>query len=187
MSLSSAGIRSRAPIRAAAGEGRRPADSPSRLQRAALNECVEIRTYHFGVPEYTRGLHRDAWQRLQDAVPVEARTTAEVRARVVSGTPAAEIARIASEVDADLVVVGVTSRGAIGRKLLGSTATRVIRSAGRPVLAVPEQALGWLDEDRRPDSVIRLAARQEPRSSLSVAGRDTRIAALPLARTSTIR
>lgn len=64
-------------------------------------------------------------------VPVEARTRADVRARVVSGTPATEIVRIASEIDADLIVMGVMSRGAIGRNLFGSTAARVIRTAGQ--------------------------------------------------------
>jgi nucleotide-binding universal stress UspA family protein len=113
--------------------------------------------YHFSV-EYARRLQQDAWQRLQDAVPVEARTTADVRARVVSGTPATEIVRIASEIEADLIVMGVTSRGAIGRKLIGSTAARVIRTAGRPVLAVPEGVFGRLNLDTTPDSVTRLAA-----------------------------
>jgi nucleotide-binding universal stress UspA family protein len=81
-----------------------------------------------------------------------------VRARVVSGTPATEIVRIASEIEADLIVIGVTSRGAIGRKLIGSTAARVIRTAGRPLLAVPEGILERFDLDATPDSVLRLAA-----------------------------
>jgi nucleotide-binding universal stress UspA family protein len=114
--------------------------------------------YHFGGPEYARRLQQDAWHRLQDAVPVEARTTADVRARVVSGTPATEIVRIASEIEADLIVMGVTSRGAIGRKLIGSTAARVLRTAGRPVLAVPEGILGRVNLDTTPDSVNRVAA-----------------------------
>lgn len=114
--------------------------------------------YHFSVPEYARRLQQDAWQRLQDVVPVEARTEADVRARAVSGTPATEIVRIASEIEADLIVMGVTSRGAIGRKLIGSTAARVIRTAGRPVLAVPEGVFGRLNLDTTPDSVTRLAA-----------------------------
>src|SRR5512145_2561563 len=114
--------------------------------------------YHFSVPEYARRLQQDAWQRLQDVVPVEARTEADVRARAVSGTPATEIVRIASEIEADLIVMGVTSRGAIGRKLIGSTAARVIRTAGRPVLAVPEGAFGRLNLDTTPDSVTRLVA-----------------------------
>jgi hypothetical protein len=56
--------------------------------------------YYFNVPEYDRLLRQNAWQRMQDAVPVEARTRADVRARVVSGTPATEIVRLASEIDA---------------------------------------------------------------------------------------
>jgi nucleotide-binding universal stress UspA family protein len=114
--------------------------------------------YHLSVPEYARRLQQDAWQRLQDAVPVEARTRADVRARVVSGTPATEIVRIASEIEAELIVIGVTSRGAIGRTLIGSTAARVIRTAGRPVLAVPGGILERFDLDTTPDSVTRLAA-----------------------------
>jgi nucleotide-binding universal stress UspA family protein len=114
--------------------------------------------YHFSVPEYARQLQQDAWQRLQDAVPVDARTTADVRARVVSGTPATEIVRIASEVDADLIVMGVSSRGAIGRKLIGSTAARVLRTAGGPVLAVPEGILGRVNLDATSDAVTRVAA-----------------------------
>lgn len=114
--------------------------------------------YHFGGSEYARRLQQDAWHRLQDAVPVEARTTADVRARVVSGTPATEIVRIASEIEADLIMMDVTSRGAIGRKLVGSTAARVLRTAGRPVLAVPEGFLGRVNLDTTPDSVTRIAA-----------------------------
>ena len=114
--------------------------------------------YHFSVPEYARRLQQDAWQRMQDAVPVEARTMADVRARVVSGTPATEIARIASEIDADLIVMGVTSRGAIGRRLIGSTAARVIRTAARPVLAVPERVSERLDPDMESVLATRVAA-----------------------------
>jgi nucleotide-binding universal stress UspA family protein len=94
--------------------------------------------YHFTVPEYGRRLQRDAWQRLQDIVPADLRTTNRLRARVVSGAPADGIARVAREIEADLIVMGVTSRGPVGRTLFGSTAVRVMGSAGRPGLAVPE-------------------------------------------------
>jgi nucleotide-binding universal stress UspA family protein len=126
--------------------------------RASNAVSASRSAYHFSVPEYARRLQQDAWQRLQDAVPVEAKTTADVRARVVSGTTATEIVRIASEIEADLIVMGVTSRGAIGRELIGSTAARVIRTAGRPVLAVPEGTLERLHLDTTPESVIRRAA-----------------------------
>ena len=97
-------------------------------------------TYHLSEPEYQRLLARDAWRRLQSTISATARTARRVHARVVTGGPAAEIARIATDVDADLIVVGVTPRGVLGRRVFGSTAARVIRTAGRPVLAIPELA-----------------------------------------------
>jgi nucleotide-binding universal stress UspA family protein len=88
-------------------------------------------------PEYGRLLKRDAWQRLQNVVPPQARAVTNVHARLVSGAPADAIARVASDIDADLIVMGLTARGMMGRTLFGSTAVRVLRSAGRPMLIVP--------------------------------------------------
>jgi nucleotide-binding universal stress UspA family protein len=95
--------------------------------------------YQISSPNYGPLLKRDAWQRLQECVPSELRAATNLRGRVVSGTPAEQIARVSREIDADLIVMGVTERGAIGRRLFGSTAVRVIRSAGRPVLTIPER------------------------------------------------
>jgi nucleotide-binding universal stress UspA family protein len=95
-------------------------------------------SYHLNEPEYQRLLARDAWRRMQDTVSPAAKNSATVHARVASGDPSTEIARIAADVEADVIVLGVTSRGAIGRRFFGSTAVGVIRSAGRPVLAIPE-------------------------------------------------
>ena len=95
-------------------------------------------TYHLSEPEYQRLLVRDAWRRLQETISPNARTSRKVHARVVTGDPSTEVARVAADVDADLILVGVTSRGPIGRRIFGSTAARVIRTGGRPVLAMPE-------------------------------------------------
>jgi nucleotide-binding universal stress UspA family protein len=96
--------------------------------------------YKLMEPEYQRNLARVAWRRMGSIVPANATTGRKVHARVVTGEPTAEIARVAAEVDADLIMVGVTARGPIGRLIMGSTAARVIRSAGRPVLAIPQRA-----------------------------------------------
>ena len=104
---------------------------------------VSRHTYDFDVPEYQKLLVEDAWRRLQDAIPLQARTAERIHARVVTGDPSTEITRIATHIDADLIVVGITLRGAIGRRIFGATAARLIRTAGRPVLAVPQR------EDRR--------------------------------------
>ena len=104
-------------------------------------------TYHLSEPEYQRLRVRDAWRRLQETVSTEARASRKIHARLVAGDPSTEIARVAADVDADLILVGVTARGAIGRWIYGSTAAGVIRTAGRPVLAIPE-----LGAQRAPES-----------------------------------
>jgi nucleotide-binding universal stress UspA family protein len=95
--------------------------------------------YRLMEPEYQRHLVRDAWRRISQIVPVEGRASRNVHARVVTGKVSAEISRIADDVSADVILVGVTRRGVFGR-LFGSTAVRVIRTAGRPVLAIPQLA-----------------------------------------------
>jgi nucleotide-binding universal stress UspA family protein len=87
--------------------------------------------------EYQRHLIQEAWQRIPQTIPVPAKTSSRVHARVVTGDPSVEIRRVASETDADLILVGVTARGPIARLFMGSTAVRVIRAAGRPVLVIP--------------------------------------------------
>jgi nucleotide-binding universal stress UspA family protein len=94
---------------------------------------------HVGGVDYGSWLQRDAWQRLQECVPLELRAGIDLRARVVTGAPAEHIATVSREIGANLIVMGVTARGTIGRRALGSTAGRVIRSGGRPVLAIPER------------------------------------------------
>jgi nucleotide-binding universal stress UspA family protein len=95
-------------------------------------------SYDLSEPEYQGLLARDARRRLQDIISTEASKGRTIHARVVAGDPSREIMRVATDVDADLILVGVTSRGAIKRLMLGSTAARVIRTAARPVLAIPE-------------------------------------------------
>jgi nucleotide-binding universal stress UspA family protein len=94
--------------------------------------------YRHGVAEYQNLLLRDAWHRLQAAVPRDAPAAARIHARVVAGDPSVEIARVASEIEADLIVVGATLRGAISRTMFAPTAARVMRRAERPLLVVPE-------------------------------------------------
>jgi nucleotide-binding universal stress UspA family protein len=106
--------------------------------------------YHRMDREYHSHLARDAWKGIAAIVP--AGTSSRIHARVVVGDPAEEISRVAREVGADVVLVGVTPRSAIGRLLVGSTAGRLIRTSGVPVLAMPlvkEQTIApTLDADQ---------------------------------------
>lgn len=61
----------------------------------------------------------------------------EVRARLLTGSPAREISRHASR-GMDLLVVGTRGQTGLGRMLLGSVAERVVRDAPCPVLVVHE-------------------------------------------------
>jgi len=62
-----------------------------------------------------------------------------LESRVVrrEGSESQTILAEADEIDADVVVCGSRGRGAVARSLLGSTSTRVLHHASRPVLVVP--------------------------------------------------
>ena len=103
--------------------------------------------------EYRRHLVHDAWRRFPEVVPAHARASSRLHTRVVTGDPSLEISRVAAEVDADLILVGVTTPGVFGRIFGSPTAARVIRSAGRPVLAIRDavsQATSSAREHRLP-------------------------------------
>jgi len=97
--------------------------------------------HRLGVLEYQDLLlYRDAWRGMEQVRAARPGVAGQLRTVVTSGKPARELVRIARETDAGLIVVGVTARGAVGRWLLGATAARLVRTADRPVLAVPEHA-----------------------------------------------
>src|SRR5262245_26758763 len=66
--------------------------------------------------------------------------TAGLRVRVTTrdGVPYQEIAGLATDERADLIVIGTEGRGGLNRALLGSVADRVVRLAPCPVLTVRE-------------------------------------------------
>lgn len=60
----------------------------------------------------------------------------ELRQPLMAQSPAEEILQVASEVAADLIVIGVRRRSPVGKLLLGSTAQTIILQADCPVVAV---------------------------------------------------
>ena len=77
-------------------------------------------------------------ERLELAVPAEARTWCTVESVLSEGKPYREIIRAAAEHECDLIVMGVRGRNALDRALLGSTTQQVVRLATAPVLAIRE-------------------------------------------------
>lgn len=69
-----------------------------------------------------------------------------VTCHAVLGSPAELLCRTAGKLDADLILVGSTREGKLARKILGTTADRVIRHAHLPVLVMRR---GGVVEPRR--------------------------------------
>ncbi len=60
----------------------------------------------------------------------------DVRQQAHAGDTADEVVRVAGEVDASMIVIGMRRRSPVGKLLMGSTAQRILLDADRPVLAV---------------------------------------------------
>jgi nucleotide-binding universal stress UspA family protein len=75
---------------------------------------------------------------LLDAALASARQAGLERVRTLAGVgiAAQEIARTASELGVDMILIGTHGRSALGGLLLGSVAQRVVHLAGVPVLLV---------------------------------------------------
>jgi nucleotide-binding universal stress UspA family protein len=81
---------------------------------------------------------RDALRTATEQAMVRAGAVGEVR--IVDGAPAAGIVEVASEVGAELVVVGTKGRTGVARLALGSVAEEVIRTASTSVLVVRQSS-----------------------------------------------
>jgi nucleotide-binding universal stress UspA family protein len=66
----------------------------------------------------------------------------ELRQLVRGHEPADEVVDLAEELGAELVVIGMRHRTAVGKFLLGSTAQRILMDAPCPVLAVKADVPG---------------------------------------------
>ena len=99
---------------------------------------VPPQLYRYGAAEYQSHLIADAQRQLQLAVPMKRRTSAAIHARILVGDPATAITRVVDSIGADLLVVGVPKRGRMSRAIFGTTAGRLLRLAGAPILAVPD-------------------------------------------------
>jgi len=107
-----------------------------------------------GVSELSRVRALDIRQRFNAILKAQNRES-DVLVTDSSNSVPHEILRVASEIKADLIVMGATRRVGLRRLLLGSTGLAVIRRSRRPVCIVPEvqvrrdistldqTALGW--------------------------------------------
>lgn len=78
----------------------------------------------------------DSQKRLDALIPKSVRDVCKVETVMATGKASREITRIADNVMADLIVMGVHGRGVVDLTLFGSTTHYVIRHAHCPVLTV---------------------------------------------------
>lgn len=82
---------------------------------------------------------RDARVRLESLVPEAARAYCTVQATVAEGPAQTVILQLATDVHADLIIMGVRNRDAFDVALFGSHAQAVVRAAQCPVLTVHQE------------------------------------------------
>ena len=117
-----------------------PASAEGADDLTSHSQRVPPSWYRFGAAGQQRRVSGNAWRKLNDSLLAAVGLGSQVRARVISGDASTGIARLATEVDADLIVLGVSRRGAVSRAVFGTTAGRLMRVSKRPILAVPQTA-----------------------------------------------
>jgi nucleotide-binding universal stress UspA family protein len=89
------------------------------------------------VSGYRDSLINRVRKQLDDLVPAEARNWCEIATRVETGIPYRIIKRVLEDERIDLLVMNIHGKGMLDRALLGSTAERLVRTAGCPVMLIP--------------------------------------------------
>ncbi len=87
-----------------------------------------------------RGNHGDcvaeAERMLNSLIPIQPVPECRIEKAVRPGSPYKEICKLAYEIDADLIVMGVQGRNSMDDRVFGSTTYRVVQLSGCPVLAI---------------------------------------------------
>jgi nucleotide-binding universal stress UspA family protein len=97
---------------------------------------VGIGEEHVSLAEWQRRHEAAARDLLEQAVPKSATAYCQAESVLLRGTPWREILRVASERQAELIVMGVQGRGAADLFFFGSTTHHVVRRAACPVLTL---------------------------------------------------
>jgi nucleotide-binding universal stress UspA family protein len=115
------------------------ADAGARVDVLSVVQLIPMYETMSGVPLYYPGLlgdlKADIWKRLNSVV-AEAAPEMPVERIVTVGSPHREIVRVATERNAELVVLGAHSHGLVDHMFFGSTTNHVVHRARCPVLTV---------------------------------------------------
>ena len=105
----------------------------------AINEPVDLRGFyvpHISFEQLEKEIEESAAKMMEEFCRTKLGTFSNYKTVIVTGVPCDEITAAAAKIDASLIVLGTHGRTGLDRILFGSTAERVVRSAGCPVLTV---------------------------------------------------
>ncbi len=104
-----------------------------------INEPVDLRGFyvpHISFEQLEKEIEESAAKMMKAFCSSKLANFSNYRTEIVTGIPCDEITAAATKNDASLIVLGTHGRTGLDRILFGSTAERVVRSAGCPVLTV---------------------------------------------------
>lgn len=104
-----------------------------------INEPVDLRGFyvpHISFEQLEKEIEESAVKMMDTFCSSRLGAFTNYKTVIVTGIPCDEITAAAARIDASLIVLGTHGRTGLDRILFGSTAERVVRSAGCPVLTV---------------------------------------------------
>ena len=104
-----------------------------------INEPVDLRGFyvpHISFEQLEKEIEDSAVKMMETFCSSKIGAFLNYKTSIVTGIPYEEITAAAVKLDASLIVIGTHGRTGLDRLLFGSTAERVVRSAGCPVLTV---------------------------------------------------
>lgn len=104
-----------------------------------INEPVDLRGFyvpHISFENLEKEIVEGAEKMMDKFCRTKVKDFADYETMILSGIPYEEIIKKAEEAQASLIVMGTHGRRGLDHMLFGSTAERVVRGAGCPVLTV---------------------------------------------------
>lgn len=109
-----------------------------------INEPVDLRGFyvpHISFEQLEKEIEEGATKMMETFCSTKLGSFSNYHSVIVSGIPYEEITRKADEIGASLIILGTHGRTGLDHILFGSTAERVVRSAGCPVMTIRLPAL----------------------------------------------
>lgn len=107
---------------------------PATILSAPMEKLAE---HALGMDDITRQL---AEERATKGVELATQAGLQANGRIARGKASRAIREVATELEAEVIVLGARGLGRVGGMLLGSVSSAVAVHANRPVLIVPHQS-----------------------------------------------